>query len=208
MSAEHVKIIEKATPFDGYFRIDRYRLSHRLFEGGWSGEITREIFERGHAVTAVLYDPDRDALVLIEQFRTGALAAMKSPWFDDDFSPWLVETVAGIIDQGESPEQTIRREALEEAGCKIGEIIPVCHYLVSPGGSTESMFVFCGRVDSSNVCGIHGLGEENEDIRVVVKSADDIFQWLDSGRICNAMTIIGLNWFRINHQKLRDQWQA
>ncbi len=208
MSAENVRVIEKTTPFEGYFRVDRYRLKHRLFKGGWSDEITREIFERGHAVSAVLYDPDMDSLVLVEQFRPGALAAIQSPWFDDDFSPWLVETVAGIIDEGESPEQTIRREAMEEAGCEIRQLIPISHYLVSPGGTTESMFVFCGRVDCSNVGGIHGLGEENEDIRVVVKSAGKVFEWLDSGRICNAMTMIGLNWLRLNHQKLRDQWRT
>jgi len=94
--------------------------------------MTREIFERGHAVSVVLYDPDLDNLVFIEQFRPGALAAKSSPWFDADFSPWLVETVAGIIGEGETPEQVARREAVEEADCKILELEPVCHYLASP----------------------------------------------------------------------------
>ncbi len=206
MTPENVEIVEKTTPFQGYFRIDRYRLKHGLFEGGLSGEMTREVFERGHAATVVLYDPDLDLLVLIEQFRIGAFAALSSPWFEDDFSPWLVENVAGIIDEGETPEQVVRREAIEEADCKIQEIIPVCRYLVSPGGTSETIFVFCGRVDASNAGGIHGLDEEHENMRVLVKSPEEVFEWLDCGRICNAMTMIGLNWFRMNQQKIRDQW--
>ena len=206
MKIDDVKVIEKTTPFSGYFRIDHYRLKHRLFEGGWSGEMEREVFERGHAVAAVLYDPDLDKLVLIEQFRSGALAAMSSPWYDEDFSPWLIEIIAGIIEEGETPEEVVRREAFEESGCEIKEIIPICHYLVSPGGSSESVFIYCSRVDASTADGIHGLDEEHENMRVLVASPTEAFQWLDSGKICNAMTIVGLQWFRMNHQNVREQW--
>lgn len=208
MTRDDVDIIEKTTPFEGYFRIDRYRLRHRLFEGGWSGEMTREIFERGHAVAVLLYDPDLDTLVFIEQFRCGALAAASSPWFDAGFSPWLLECIAGIIEDGESPEEVARREAVEEAGCEIGEIVSVCHYLVSPGGTTESMFVFCGRVDAQNAGGIHGLTEEHEDIRVLAVPSAEAFRWLDEGRFINAMTLIAMQWFRMNHETLRTRWRA
>ena len=170
-------------------------------------EIDREIFERGHAAACLLYDPDLDKLVLIEQFRAGALAALASPWFDgDETSPWLIEIVAGIIEDGEEPEAVVRREALEEAGCVIGEIEPLFHYLVSPGGSSESMFVFCGRVDASNAGGIHGLRHEGEDIRVLVADAQEVFAMLDEGRIINGMTLIPLQWFRAHHQELRRRW--
>lgn len=206
MKPGDVEVIEKTTPFKGYFRIDRYRLKHRLFEGGWSGEMTREVFERGHAATAVLYDPDLDKLVLIEQFRPGAMAALNSSWFEDDRSPWLIENIAGIIDEGETPEGVARREAFEESGCEISDIIPVCHYLASPGGTSESLFVFCGRVDASEADGIHGLNDEHENMRVLVVSPSEAFQWLDTGKICNAMTMIGLYWFRQNQQKVREQW--
>ena len=95
-----VEVIEKKTPFQGFFRLDHYRLKHRLFEGGWSSEMSREIFERGHAVSLLPYDPDLDRLVLIEQFRPGAYASLSSGWFNDDASPWLIECVAGIIEKG------------------------------------------------------------------------------------------------------------
>ena len=207
LTPDDVEVIERTTPYSGYFKLDRYRLKHRLFEGGWSGEITREILERGHAVAAFLYDPDLDKVVLIEQFRPGAYAALKSEWCDDQASPWLVEGVAGIIEKGESPEAVARREAIEETGCEISEIIPVCHYLVSPGGTSESVFGFCGRVDASGAEGVFGVTEEHENIRVFSLAATDSFKWLDEGRIINAMTIILLQWFRANHESLRARWR-
>jgi ADP-ribose pyrophosphatase len=208
MSADDVEIIEKTTPFQGYFRIDRYHLRHRLFEGGTSGVMTREVFERGHAVAAMLYDADLDRLVLIEQFRPGAHAAKQSPWYADDFRPWLVECIAGIIEDGETPEGVARREAREEAGCEVGELVPIYHYLASPGATSESVFVFCGRVDASKAGGIHGVEAEDENIRVHVVAPEEAFAWLDAGRIINAMTIIGIQWFRHNHADLRARWRT
>ncbi len=201
-----VEVVEKSTLYEQYFRVDHYLLKHRLFEGGWSGHMPREIFERGHAVSAVLFDPARDVLVMIEQFRAGAYAAMNSPWFDDDASPWLIEITAGIIEDGETPEEVARREAKEETGCEITDIVPFCHYLVSPGGSSESCFVFCGRVDSTKAGGIHGLSDEQENILVRAVPVTRVFEWLDSGRINNAMTIIALQWFRRRHCALREKW--
>ena len=203
-----VEVIEKTTPFQGYFRLDYYSLKHRLFEGGWSGEMSREIFERGHAVSLLPYDPDLDRIVLIEQFRPGAYAALASGWFDDDASPWLVECIAGIIEKGESPEDVARREMVEETGLEISQILPINHYLVSPGGSSESVFSFCGRVDASNAEGIFGVTEEHENIRVFSVSTQHAFELLDQGRIINAMTIIALQWLRTNLGHVRNEWGA
>ncbi len=203
-----VEVIEKTTPFQGYFRLDHYSLKHRLFEGGWSGEMSREIFERGHAVSLLPYDPDLDRIVLIEQFRPGAYAALASGWFDDDASPWLVECIAGIIEKGESPEDVARREMVEETGLEISQILPINHYLVSPGGSSESVFSFCGRVDASNAEGIFGVTEEHENIRVFSVSTQHAFELLDQGRIINAMTIIALQWLRANLGHVRNEWGA
>ncbi len=202
-----VEVVNKETPFDGYFRIDLYHLRHTLFEGGWSGVMTREIFERGHAATVLLYDPDLDKLVFIEQFRAGAMAAITgSPWYSDDASPWLIETVAGIIEEGETPEGVVRREALEEADCRISDIIPVRHVLMSPGGSSESMFIFCGRTDSSRAGGVHGIKEEHENIKVLVVDCGEAFRMADDGRIVNAMTLLAVTWFRDNREAVRARW--
>jgi ADP-ribose pyrophosphatase len=207
MNAKDVNVIEKTTPFQGYFRIDRYRLKHRLFEGGWSGGMTREVFERGHAVTAVLFDPDRDCLVLVEQFRIGAFAAIQGGRLAPDASPWLIETIAGIIEEGEDPMDVVRREAREEADCDVQDIVPGSRYLASPGASSETVYVFCARVDSAKAGGIHGLTEEHENIRVLVAPVANVLGWVDSGKINNAMTIVALQWFRIQYPMLRDRWR-
>ena len=109
--AKDVEILDKSEQYKGYFRINRYRLRHRLYAGGWSGELQRELFERGHAVGVLPYDPAADSVVLIEQFRIGALVA--------GMEPWLTEIVAGIIEEGEAPEEVARRETREEAGLEV-----------------------------------------------------------------------------------------
>ncbi len=208
LKTKDVEILEKTTPFRGSFRLDHYRLKHRLFEGGWSGEMSREIFERGHAVSVLPYDPDLDRVVLIEQFRPGAYASLNSGWFGDDASPWLVECVAGIIEKGESPEDVARREMVEETGLEITDIQPIHHYLVSPGGSSESVFSFCGRVDATSAEGIFGITDEHENIRVFSVPADDAFGLMDRGRIYNAMTIIALQWLAANRERVKGEWGA
>jgi len=195
---EDVDIIETTTPFRGYFRIDRYILRHRRHDGGWTDPMSREIFERGHAVGLLFYDPGRDQVGLIEQFRPGAYAA--------GWHPWLIEVVAGIIEDGEAPEAVAIREAREEAGVDVADLMPICTYLVTPGGSTETMRLFCARVDASQLSGIHGLAHEGEDIRVFAVAADEAIGWLDSGRVANSMTVIALQWLALNRARLRTAW--
>lgn len=193
--------IEKTEPvYRGYFRINRYTLRHGLFTGGMSGTITREVFERGHAVGLLPYDPVRDEVVLIEQFRIGAYVAK--------MEPWLTEIVAGIIEDGETPEDVARRETLEEAGLTITELLPMCRYVVSPGGTSESVRVFLGRVDSSHAGGIHGLNSEDEDIRVTAMPWQDARKLLDDGKITNALGLIALQWFALHHDEIRRRWTS
>jgi ADP-ribose diphosphatase len=200
MSESAIEILGREVAYQGFFRIDRYRLRHRLHGGGWSGEISREVFERGRAVGILLYDPARDALVLIEQFR---LAAHLS-----GFPAWQLEIVAGIVDRtGESEAQVARREAQEEAGLAIdGEILPIHRYLTSPGGSTETVALFCGRVDSRDAGGIHGLADEQEDIKVLVKSYDETMRLVRDDEISNGFTLLALYWLAANRSRLRRSW--
>jgi ADP-ribose pyrophosphatase len=200
MADPRVEIFSQEVAYEGFFRIKRYRLRHRLFDGSWSAEITREVFERGHAAAVLPYDPVRDQVILCEQFRIGALRAPGSPW--------LLEIVAGIISAGESPEDVVRREAVEESGCPVDELVPICEYFVSPGGTSERMSLFCGRVDASRAGGTHGLEEEHEDIRVVVMSADEAIAQTQGGTIRAAAPIIALQWLHIHRDQLRRRWGA
>ncbi|MCC7016521.1 MAG: NUDIX domain-containing protein [Rhodospirillales bacterium] len=208
LTAKDVRVFNKGSPFKGYFRIDRYRLNHRLFEGGWSAPMTREVFERGHAVGVLLYDPDSDVVVLIEQFRIGAYAVLPSLRFRRSVSPWLMEIVAGIVEKGESAADVARRESIEEAGCEIRDLIHICDYMVSPGGSTETVILFCGRVRAPRHGSIHGIDAEHEDIRVHAVPSARALAWLDSGVACNSMIVIALQWFRLNRDQLRKRWKT
>nr|VFK24719.1 MAG: ADP-ribose pyrophosphatase [Candidatus Kentron sp. MB]VFK27020.1 MAG: ADP-ribose pyrophosphatase [Candidatus Kentron sp. MB]VFK74940.1 MAG: ADP-ribose pyrophosphatase [Candidatus Kentron sp. MB] len=192
------EIIDKTTCYQGFFRLERYRLRHDLFAGGRSGILTRECLERGHAAAVLLFDPDLDSLVMVEQFRIGAMEAPAGPW--------LLEFVAGIMEKGESPEAVVRREAMEEAGCEIKALAPALRFLLSPGGCSEEIHLFCGRVDARNAGGIHGLAGEGEDIRVRVVAADEALRLLEAGKITNATAIIGLQWFALHRDFLRKEW--
>lgn len=185
-------ILKKEVAFQGYFRINRYHLKFELYEGGWSKPIVREVFERGVAAAVLLYDPERDQVVLVEQFRVGALG--------DKRSPWLLEIVAGIIEEGESPADVAKRETLEEAGLPVKKLMPITKYWVSPGGCTETVDLFCAIVDASDAGGVHGLDDEAEDINVVPMAAEEAFKKVRCGEICNAPTIIALQWLELNKE--------
>ena len=195
---DRVDLISRTTPFQGYFRVDAYRLRHRRFEGGWTDEMRREVFERGHAAAVLPYDPVRDAVVLVEQFRVGAYAAGRDPW--------LVEVVAGIIEPGESPDDVVRREAVEEAGCTLADLEPIGTVLLSPGGCSETLVMFCARIDSDGLGGLHGLDHEHEDIRASVVPADEALAWLTDGKIVSAPAVMSLQWLALNRARLRAAW--
>ena len=194
-----VEIIARETLYSGFFSMDLYRFRHRLFNGEMSGEIRREIFERGHAAVLLPFDPVRDEVVLVEQIRIAA--------YDTSESPWLLEMVAGMIEEGESVEDVARREALEEAGLVVGRTKPVLSYLASPGGTSERLSIMVGEVDATTAEGIHGLADENEDIRVHVVSREQAYQWVEEGKIDNAASVIALQWLQLHYQTLRNEWK-
>jgi ADP-ribose pyrophosphatase len=193
-----VEIVEQRTCYQGFFRMEHYRLRHRRYDGDMSPLLSRELFERGHAAAVLPYDPVLDCVVLLEQFRIGALTAPGGPW--------LLEIVAGIIEPGEAAAEVVRREAQEEAGCDLLALEPICEYLVSPGGTSERISLYCGRVDASGVGGIHGLADENEDIRVTAVGFDQALAWLHAGRINSASPIIALQWLQHHRERLRRLW--
>lgn len=198
--ADDWQLVKREVAYQGYFRIDRCSLRHRRFDGSWTPVIQRELFERGHAAAVLPYDPDLDRVLLVEQFRVGAIEAPGTPW--------LLELVAGIIETGESAEAVARREADEEAGIGIGELERICEYLVSPGGTSERTSLFVGRADLGDAGGIHGVADEHEDIRVHTYPAATAIELADTGRANNAAAQIALNWFARHHERLRREWSA
>ncbi|HSP01438.1 MAG TPA: NUDIX domain-containing protein [Thioalkalivibrio sp.] len=194
------EILEDRLAYEGFFRIRSLRLSHSRFQGGPPLEVKRELLERGHAAAVLPYDAKRDRVILIEQFRVGAL--------ESERGPWLMETVAGMIEPGERAEDVVRREAVEEAGCQLGELMRLYEYHSTPGGASERVSLFAGEADSDGVGGVHGLEHEGEDIRVHVMDAQEAFALMDSGVVDNAMTLIALLWLRMNREMLQERWGA
>ncbi len=192
------EILSKETAYQGFFRLEKYRLKHELFGGGWSTEIVRELFRRGNCIAVLLYDPDADKVVLIEQFRAGAML--------NPDKAWLVEIVAGAIEEGETAEEVAYRESLEEAGCEIQQLKVINAFYTTPGGSSEWITLFCGKVDSTQVGGVHGLDHEDEDILVCAVSFDEAYRMLENGEIDSAIPIIAIQWLALNKQKLKREW--
>jgi ADP-ribose pyrophosphatase len=196
---EKAELVEHVAAFQGYFKVGRYFFRHSLHQGGQSPVISREVFERGHAAGVLPYDPIRDEVVLIRQFRAGLYVAGRHPW------GW--ETVAGIIDEGETPEQVVRREAVEEAGLKIGDLVPIYNLMLSPGAVSESCALFLGRVDSTSAGGVFGLESEGEDILVKVVPFAGARAMLDRGEIDNAAAVVALQWLALHRDEVRSRWR-
>ncbi|HEX6110663.1 MAG TPA: NUDIX domain-containing protein [Geminicoccaceae bacterium] len=200
MTDQRVAMLERTLAYDGHFKIIRYRLRHRLFAGGMSRELMREVFERGHAVAVLPFDPVRGQVVLVEQFRIGGVGVI------DD--PWLIEPVAGIIEPGEPAPEVARREAAEEAGLDLLELVPACTYFASPGGSTETCQVYIGRVDAAGAGGIFGRTDEDEDIRVHVVPLAKALEWLCDGRVHAVTTVVALQWLALHRAELDERWRC
>ena len=199
MSQADVEVLQRETCFKGFYRLDRLQLRHRQFAGGMGPQLSRELFVRHDAVCVLPYDPQRDSVVLIEQFRVGAM--------DKSSNPWLLELVAGLIDKDEQPEEVARREAVEEADLELTALWPITQYYPSPGGSDERVHLYIGRCDSEGAGGVHGLAEEGEDIRVHVLGFDEALATMRAGQLDNAASIIALQWLALNRDEVRRAWQ-
>jgi ADP-ribose pyrophosphatase len=196
--ARDVRVLEDETAFQGYFRVRRVTLQYRAFEGGWVEPQVREIFERGDAVGVLPYDPMSDSLVLIEQFRPGAMR--------DGGSPWMLELIAGIVEPDETEEQVAHREVSEEAGCEVTDLLPIATVFPSAGACSEKVTLYCGRVSGAVAGGVHGLAQEGENILVHVVPVDDAFELLTRDGIPNGHTLISLLWLQSNIETVRARW--
>ena len=199
MSKHQVIVSKQMTAYRGYMRLDHYRLKHTIFDGDWSMELSREVLERGHAVAVLPYDPLSNVVVLTEQFRIGGYTAPNT-------SPWQIECIAGIIEPDQLAIEAAHRETSEEAGLRILNLEPMHTYLSSPGCTSETVQMFCGQVVADNVGGVYGLADEGEYIRVISAPLEQAFSWLTNGRIENGMTIIALQWLKINLSKVQGKW--
>jgi ADP-ribose pyrophosphatase len=198
-SNEKVELVQRTVPFQGYFRVGTYLFRHSLFNGGQSKVISREVFETGMAAGVLPYDPARDEVLLIRQFRAGAYVAGRHPW------TW--ELVAGRVESGETTEALVRREAVEEAGVEIGALIPIHNILLSPGALSEACAIYLGRVDTSTAGGVFGVEAEGEDILVQPMPFAEAIALLERDGVDNAVTVVALQWLALHRDEVRNRWR-
>ncbi|MFC3676688.1 NUDIX domain-containing protein [Ferrovibrio xuzhouensis] len=195
-----VEVIRQEPVFRGHLKIDELHLRHGLFSGGMSEEMSREVVWRRDAVCVMPYDPRTDQVVLIEQFRAAAL-------YNGDRA-WMVEAVAGLIEDGESIEEVARRELMEESGLEAtGELLPIGMIYATPGFCCERFHMFCAQVDASKAGGIHGLDHEHEDIRVFALPFAEAFSQWEAGKMPNSPATIGLLWLKVYREQLQQAWR-
>lgn len=193
-SSADVEVVESKILYRGFFKMLGYKIKHRLFQGGWGKPINRELFWRPQAVGVLMYDPVNDLVGLVEQFRIGAL--------DHPKSPWLLEVVAGLVEEGECLEDVAHRELQEEAGFKADRLIPIFDVLLTPGGSNERIALFCGIGKIIGDGGVFGLPEEGEDIRLHVVTREKALAALKAGDCDNAPLTIALQWLALHYRDI------
>jgi ADP-ribose pyrophosphatase len=196
---ETAELVRHEVAYQGYFKVGRYFFRHSLHLGGQNGVISREVFERGQAGAVLPYDPTRDEVVLIRQFRAGSYVAGHHPF------TW--EAVAGIIEANETAEAMIRREAVEEAGLQIAEVMPITTIMLTPGACSESCQVFLGRIDTRKAGGVFGLQSEGEDILVKVLPFTEAYALLERSDVDNAVGVIALQWLALHRDEVRKRWR-
>lgn len=192
------EVIERSPRYQGFFRLDVLRLRHRRFDGGWSGTITRELFAMRRAATVLPWDPVDDKVVLVEQFRTGAIDMCEHPW--------MLEACAGLAEGDEPAEEIARRECLEESGLAPRRLAWACDYASSPGATSERVSVFVGEITAPSSGGIFGKAEEGEDIRTHVLPFAEALAMVADGRIIAITAVVSLFWLQANHARLREAW--
>ena len=185
---KRVEVLSQTPLYEGYFRLDQFRLRHQLYDGAISAVMDRLVFERGDTVAVLLYDGDRDTVLLVEQFRFPAHLRGDGGW--------LLEIIAGIV-AGEDRGDVAHRELMEETGVRIDELVYLMDFYPSPGACTERIALYLGYLGQGERAGAGGGVDEEEDIRLVELRFQDAWHMVQSNQIRDAKTIIALQFLAI-----------
>jgi ADP-ribose pyrophosphatase len=188
------KCLGRSALHHGFLHVHKYKIQHTMFSGKNTNPIYRELVLLPKSIGVILYDPQKNAVVMIEQFRMGA--------FLNNDDPWLLEIVAGFVENNETIVEAVKREVVEEANYKPEQVVHIADVLLSPGYSTEKMSLHCALINARNVSEVLGVAAENEDIRTHVFPVDKLYSMLEAGDINNAPAIIAIQWLKINQHKL------
>lgn len=196
MPRPRLEIQQQRRVFDGFIKVDEAVLRYRRFDGGWTGPLTRIKVERGDSAAAIVSNADTGRIILVEQFKYPTMAGGGG---------WIVETVAGVIDEGECAEQAIRREVREEIGYDLLSLVHIATFYVSPGAFSERVFLYWAQVGEAGHVGRGGgVADEGEDIALREYTPPELWAALDAGELVDAKTIIAVAWLRSRLESKRD----
>tara|TARA_Y100000996_G_C22470567_1_gene621916 strand:- start:479 stop:1060 length:582 start_codon:yes stop_codon:yes gene_type:complete len=184
------KILNFKNIYNGFFKMNEITLKYKKYDGSWSNIVKRELFGGAQVAAVLPYDPIQKEIILIQQFRPGTISK--------DINNYLDEIVAGIIDPGEKPESTAKRECLEETGCEVKKLIPIQNYFPAPGSSESFYYLFLAEIETFKGKRVMGLKTENEDILVKSYKINEVKDKLKKGEIINGLSLIALQWFFLN----------
>ncbi|MFK7808645.1 MAG: NUDIX domain-containing protein [Saprospiraceae bacterium] len=171
---------------DDFFKVDEAFLQFEKLDGEMSDTVRRLNFERGDGVAALVFNADTDKIILVRQFRYSAHLRGES---------YVIETVAGMLKPEEDPEEAIKREIEEEIGFANPHLTPISQFFVSPGGTSEQIFLYYAVVhEADRVSAGGGLDTENEDIQILEYHMEEITELMDNGVITDAKTLIAIMW--------------
>lgn len=187
------KIINKKKLYEGFFKLHEVNFTHKKHNGNWSSLVKREVFSGAHVATVIPYDPIKKQILLLKQIRAGVLQS--------EHDPMLLEIVAGIIDEGETPKEAAMRECFEETGCIVNNLINIHSYFPAPGSSESFYHLFLAEINAFEGEKIFGIDGENEDILVKSYNIDEIKNLLKGKKIINGVTLIALQWFFLEYFK-------
>ncbi|WP_170162669.1 NUDIX domain-containing protein [Pacificibacter maritimus] len=195
-SAQDVKVTGRQMPYSKFFGLEDIQFSHPKYTGGYSDTVDRATFVMADAVTVLPYDPKRQRVLVVEQFRA-------APYVRGDQKPWILEPIAGRIDPGETPESTAHREAIEEANITFSKLHCVSGYYPSPGAATEYIWSYVGIADLPDDCvGVSGLETEDEDIASQLISVDDFLDLADQGALDTGPLMVTALWLARHKDRL------
>jgi ADP-ribose pyrophosphatase len=198
--AGDVETARRVTPYTWFFGVEESDLRFRRFDGTLSAEVKRAAFVMADAVSVLPYDPVTDRVMLVEQFRYGPHARGVD-------NAWMLEPIAGRIDGLESPQDAARREAMEEAGLSLRDLVHVQSYYPTPGAVTEYLISYVGITSlGAEQEGVGGVLAEAEDIRAHVIPYDRLLALLDAGEIENGPLVISTLWLIRHRDALRARF--
>lgn len=191
MANNPVNILSKQLLSDNWGLLEKIKYEYTLPNGKIQIQ-EREVYNRGNGAVILLYNKQKETVVLTRQFRLPT-------WFNGNPDGLMIEACAGLLDEKDA-EDCIRRETEEETGYTLSEVQKIMEVYMSPGSVTETITFFVAAYSDRMKTGEGGgLDKEQENIEVLELEFNETVQMIKDGRIKDAKTIMLLQYAQLNN---------